>query len=893
VATLGRGRRQLTSLLWKASIDDEVNAEFAFHVDMRTRELVARGMDPVAARAAAEARFGDMRAVTETCRSIGIDREKSMERSEYLAELSHDIRFAIRQLWHARAFTVVAVLTLSLGIGATTAIFSAVESVVLRAFPYPRTSDLVFSFTRFPFGDGDVSVGDFVDWQQRSTSFLSFAAFNLHGRTIVNGQSSERILGADASANTFATLGVPPQLGRVFTAADDQRGNTSVVVLSDGFWRRAFAGDRGVLGRTLTLDGRPFTVIGVMPRNFDPTDSHEKLWTPLETTPAQRAEHDNHFLTVVGRLKPGTSLAAAQREMDAIAKRMADELPLTNATSGVRLAALDRTIVGDYRAKLFVLLGAVGCVLLIACGNVANLLLARGAARSKELAIRAAIGAGRSRIMRQLLTESLVLAGLSTAVGICLAWIAIRVLVRAAPSSIPRLASTHIDTGVLLFALALAVLSSLIFGLVPALRAAGSNLQGTLREGGKTSIAAARDRTRGLLVCAEVAIALTLLIGAGLLIRSAIYLNELNPGFDPRGLMSGLVAMRQSPDKNAYIANEQTFSAILADLRARPGVESAALSSQVPTGPGGSSNGLIPEGKAQIIKNVINSKLRLVTPGYLGTMRIPLLEGRGFSSADMRGGLRVMIVSAALAKAAWPNADPIGKRISCCDGTADSPSWKTIIGVASDVHSGGPTQDVGPEFYLPLAQAPIESWTWIQRTMTLVARARNGDAVSLAPLLRASVRDVDPTLPLYSMSTMDARLSASMADSRFHLMLLATLGVIGMLLAAAGIYSVIAYFVTLRTHEIGVRMALGATTGNVLRLLTWQGLRPVIAGVALGGALSLAATRLLAGSLYGVHATDPETFVVVIALVLLVALCATLLPARRATSVDPTTALYG
>jgi putative ABC transport system permease protein len=330
-----------------------------------------------------------------------------------------------------------------------------------------------------------------------------------------------------------------------------------------------------------------------------------------------------------------------------------------------------------------------------------------------------------------------------------------------------------------------------------------------------------------------------------------------------------------------------------ADLRTRPGVESAALSSQVPTGPGGSQNGLVPEGKAQDIANAINSKIRIVTPGYFATMRIPLKEGRDFSTADVRDGLHVIIVSTTLAKAAWPNEDPIGKRIACCDGTPDDPSWKTVIGVAMDVRSGGPTQEVKPEFYLPLAQAPIASWNWMQRTMTLVARARNGDAVSLASQLRASVRGVDPTLPLYNVSTMQERLSASMAEARFHLLLLVALSVIGMLLAAAGIYSVIAYFVTLRRHEIGVRMALGATASDVLRLLTWQGLRPVLIGIALGGIVSLASTRLLAGSLYGVQATDPATFGVVIALVLLTALCATLVPASRATWVDPTTALHG
>jgi len=606
------------------------------------------------------------------------------------------------------------------------------------------------------------------------------------------------------------------------------------------------------------------------------------------------AQHDSHYLAVVGRLKPGATFAAAQRDLDAIAKQLGDEFPATNRIKSVTLKHYDALIIGDYRSKLFVLLGAVGCVLLIACGNVANLLLARGAARSKELAIRTAIGAGRARIVRQLLTESVVLAALATLVGLAFAWIGVHVLLRAAPSTIPRLATTRIDGGVLLFALGVAAASSIIFGLVPALRTARGDIQRTLREGGRTDVASSRDRVRAILVTAEVAIALLLLIGAGLLIRSAIYLNHVDPGFDARGVLSARVALKPGENKAGADEAVQTFARILAELRSRPGVQSAALASAIPAGPGGNSNGVIPEGRPYEAASAIDSRMHMVTPGYFATMRIPLISGREIGEQDVQGGLRVIVVSAALAKAAWPNEKSVlGKRMSCCEGQPDDLRLKTIVGVAADVRYGGPTRAISAEFYLPMTQAPVEAWTWINRTMIAVARSANGDASALGPIFRSAVNAVDRSLPVTNVATMEGRIQQSMAESRFHLLLLATLGGVGLLLAAAGIYSVIAYFVTLRTHEIGVRMALGATSRDVVRLLTWQGLRPVIAGAVFGVIAASWATRLLRGSLFGVQATDPTTFAAVIVLLLLVALCAILIPARRATAVDPTTALHG
>jgi putative ABC transport system permease protein len=390
-----------------------------------------------------------------------------------------------------------------------------------------------------------------------------------------------------------------------------------------------------------------------------------------------------------------------------------------------------------------------------------------------------------------------------------------------------------------------------------------------------------------------VGIALTLLVGAGLLIRSAIYLNKVDPGFDTRGVLSARVALRPTDYKQGGEEAKQSFERIVAELKNRPGVQAVAVASQAPLGPGGGSNGLIPEGSVMDIAHAVDARLRMVSPGFLATMKIPLIAGRDIDEQDIAGGVRVMVVSASLAKALWKGANPLGKRVACCEGAPDDPKWKTVVGVAADVRSRGPTVDVAPEFYLPMAQAPAEAWSWINRTMTVVLRAQNGDAAALTPALRAAVRSVDPTLPVYNVATLQAQLGDSMAESRFHLMLLTTLGVVGLLLAAAGIYSVIAYFVTLRTHEIGVRMALGATPAQIVRLMTWQGLRPVVAGAVLGALLAIWATRLLQGSLYGVSANDPLTFFAVTAVLLLIALLATIVPARRATAVDPTTALHG
>ncbi|HJR62254.1 MAG TPA: ABC transporter permease [Gemmatimonadaceae bacterium] len=879
---------QLKSLLWQQSIDEQVEAELDFHIEMVTRELEAAGMDPASAHTEALRRFGDLKGVTSRCREIGARTEREMRRSEYLSELRQDGSYALRQLARAPMFSAIAILTLAVGIGATTAIFSVVQSVVLRPFSFANPERVVFVAERWKDLDGNVSAGNYVDWREQSRSFEHLAAIDYLNVTLADPEAPDRVLGAQVTANFFPMLGVAPQLGRTFTAEEDQPGNEQVVVLSHEMWTTRFAANPSVLGQSIQLNGRPYVVIGVMPPGFDPTVSDEQLWMPVAFTPERRAEHDEHYLVVMGRLARGVSAEQANAEMVSIMRGLAQRYPDDNTARSARVISLQELILGNVRERLLVLLGAVALVLLIACGNVSNLLLARAAARAKEIAIRGAIGAGRGRIMRQLLTESLVLSLLAAVAGVALAYAMIRGLLASAPDNIPRLDETRLDWVVLAFALGTAVVSSVIFGLAPALRAARGHLNATLREGGR-GMGTARDWVRSSLVAAQVGLALTLLTGAGLLVRSAVHLTRVPRGFETRGVVTARLALPDVSYREPARV-ERAFEDVVERLKGSPGVRSAAVVSQAPLGPGGNSNGLIPEGKPLSAEHAINARLRITSLDYVETMRIPLISGRWFTEQDVRGSELVMVVSETLARQAWPNESPLGKRIACCEGTPDEPGWKTVVGVVGDVRSFGPTQDVVPEFYLPMRQVPPVAWDWIQRTMTIVARGDLGES-AIVPAMRAAVRELDPTLPLYSVSTMEEASRNAVAQERFNTILLSTLGALGLLLAAVGIYSVIAYFVSIRTHEIAVRMALGAKPRDVVALLTWQGVRPVLGGVALGVAGSIAATRLLRSSLYGVSAGDPLTLAGVIVVLVTVGLLATLVPARRAITVDPASAL--
>ncbi len=816
-----------------------------------------------------------------------------MRQREYVSELTQDVAFAWRQLVKNPAFSVVAVVTLALGIGATSAIFSVVHAVVLRPLPLPDADRIVAVYEFWRGNVGNVSAGNYVDAVVPSTSFSHATAVQYSSFNIGESADAERITGARATAGFFGVFAMSPALGRVYTEAEDQPGREQVVVLSHRLWTRRFGSHAQVVGRDIRLNGRPYRVIGVMPPAFDLTQESEELWVPIAFTPERKATHDEHYLQVYALLKPGATDAHARGELSRFAEDLRKRFPKDDAELNFTLRPMMSELVGDYRQRLFILLGAVGFVLLIACGNIANLLLARGAARSSEMAIRAALGAGRARIVRQLLTESLLLATVSAVAGLAVAGWGVQALIAVAPEGVPRLDQTALDPVVVGFTLAIAFASALIFGLAPALRAARADVQAVLKEGGRgAGMGGVRDRLRTGLIVGELAIALLLLVGAGLLIRSSLALQGVRPGFEARGVTSARLAL---PDAEyAEPARVlQTLERIVDAARQIPGVEAAGMTSQVPMGAGGNGNGLVPEGKTPDGENMILSRLRIVTPGYIEAMRIPIVRGRSIQQADRRGALKVMVVSETLARAAFPGQDPIGKRIACCEAAPDgkSPDYKTIVGVAGDVRSRGPGEAPSPEFYLPAAQVPDVAWTWIQRTMYVVTRS-SVDPDTLSLPLRSAIAGVAPGVPLFNIRTMEQRLGETLATTRFNTLLLALLGSIGVVLAAVGIYGVIAYFVTRRTPEIGVRMALGATRADVVALVVKQAAWPVGLGIGAGVLLSAAATRVLASQLFNVQARDPMTFGLVAAGLAVIGLLAALVPAGRAASVDPTKALH-
>jgi putative ABC transport system permease protein len=864
-----------------------VDEELSFHLEMKVRDLIASGVDPTTARRRAEQQRGDVTRIRTSLQALGAQRNHHMERTQYLNELRQDIAFTGRQLLGHPGFTAVAVLTLALGIGATTAIFSAVYAVVLQPLPLRDPSRLMLVGEVYEGVPQVMSVGNYVDTNAGVADFehglaaLNYANFNLADET-----TPERVVGARVTANYFDVMGVRPAFGRSFSADEDRPGNDNVVVLSHRLWQRRFGATATVVGRPLRMNGVAYQIIGIMPASFDLTTDSEDLWTPIAFTDAQKATHDEHYLTIYGRLKPGITRQQVQARLDAVAMRLRHDFPRDDETVSFGTVPFTEQFVGDVRKRLLTLFAAVGLVLLIACGNVANLLLARGSARAREIAVRTALGAGQWRIVRQLLTESLVLALLAATAGLVFARAFVAGVIAWSPTGVPRLEQAQIDPIALGFAIAVAVFSSVLCGLAPALRVSRRDVQSGLRDGGRGMTGGLRDRLRGGLIVAEVALSLLLLVGAGLLIRSAIALHRTDPGFDPHGVLSARVTLpTTSYVEPARIV--ETLRRIDEAANSLPGSASGAITSYAAMGGGGGSNGLVPEGKEPVAGNFINSTLRIITPDFFATLSVPILKGRNFDDHDRAGGERVMIVSARLAAIAFPGQDPIGKRIACCEG--EPHRLKTIVGIAGDMRSRGPAIAPRPEFYLPLAQTPDVAWSW-NRTYYVLVRT-TGDPASLVKPLNAALARIDRDLPLFDVRTMEQRLAGSLATARFNTLLLSLLGAIGLVLAATGIYGVIAYFVSQRTQEIGVRIALGATAGSVVRLVLGQALRPVALGAVIGIAGALGASRILSSQLFGVGPTDPLTIAVVLATLIAVASAASLVPARRAAMIDPTRAL--
>jgi predicted permease len=883
--------RSLRSLVWKPSVAEEVDSELAFHIEMRTRELMAKGIDARQARAAAVARFGDLGRVHSTLERIGRRRDRREQRTEWMAELRQDTVYALRQLRRSPGFALITILTLAVGIGATTSIFGAVYTVVLHALPYGAAERIVTVHPYLDGDDGSTRASAFYALREEARMLEHVSAIEYTTFTLVEqGQLPAQHFGARVTADYFTLLGVRPTLGRTFVAEEETPGRDQVLVISHHLWVERFDADSAVLGRNVELNSRPATIIGVMPASFSLSVNAEELWSPLALTAAERADHQKGFLQVHGRLGPGVSITQATAEASAIEQRLAEREPRRDTRRTVRIEPLYETIVGSFRERLYILLGAVALVLLIACGNVANLLLARGATREREIALRAAIGAGRGRIVRQLLVESVVIALLGGAGGLVLAVWGIKAIVAMSPEDVPRLAQAHLDPPTVAFALVLSLASALLFGVVPALRLAGSDLHASLKEGHRGSTdAGVRDRLRRVLVVAEVALTLVLLVGAGLLIRSGIRLQRVEPGFDPSHLFTGAVTLPRA----AYPAPEpvvRAFRDVRDAVRAVPGVESASLVFAVPMTGTNASAGVNPEGRSLDASGRVNVALHLATPGVFETMRIPIRAGRDFTEHDRDGTTRVTIINEAMARSAWPGENAIGKRFALLRDSTDSPIWWEVVGVVGDVRELGLRDAPRPGMYLALTQTPPIILGALQQTMYVVARTR-GEPMTYTRAIQSAVAKVDRSLPLFSAHSMEERLADSVAGARFNSVLLSGLGVIGLMLAMVGIVGVVSYFVSQRQREIGVRMALGATPQRVLVLVVRQGVRPVVVGVVLGLLISAAATRLLDALLYDVSATDPFTLALVALGVLAVAIAAAAIPARRATRIDPLVAL--
>lgn len=802
-----------------------------------------------------------------------------------MGDLARDLRLAVRQALKNPGFTLAAVVTLGLGIGAATAIFSMVDAILLRPLPFQDQGRLVSLWGEMKQRDQsfvEVSLQDFKDWRDHSQVFSGLALVTTNDADIALTGRDEplHVRARLTSDNLFQVLGAKAFLGRTFLPGQEDKPGTSVILLSHGFWQRHFGSDPAVVGSKILLDGEPHIVVGVMPRGFHYPDDAD-LWSTLSGIYAVPQLNDLRIFHAVGRLKPGVTLEQARQDLLRVSAQMERERPATNQGYSSQILPLAHEILGDTRPALLLLLGAVGLLLLIACANVAGLLLARAAGRQKETAIRTALGASRARIVRQLLTESLLLALLAAGLGLLLAWGGLRILEAIGPGDIPRLDEVALDGRVAGFALLAALATAVLFGLAPAFQTARPDLTAALKEGGKSSASRHAGRLRNLLVAGEVALALVVLVLAGLVLRSFAELQRTDLGFRPQNLLTFRLTLYGSsyPEEHAW-AN--LFQSVLERVRALPGVDGAALVLLRPlSGPIGWDYDFTVEGQTpdQQATNPMSNHER-VSPGYFTTMGIPLLQGRDFAATDTPESQRVVIVNRSTAERFWPGQDPLGKRLRWGRSADQDRPWLTVVGVAGDARYRE-IESVRPDLYVPFAQDP--HWA-----MDIVVRTEH-DPLQLARSVSGAVRSIDPNLPVANLTTMEREISDSVARPRLRTLILALFAGLSLVLAAVGLYGIVAYSVAQRGQEIGIRMALGADRGRVQRLVLAQGLGLTLAGLAAGlaGAAALVATGWLEDLLYNVAPTDVLTFAAVPLLLAAVALLASLLPARRATRVDP------
>ena len=812
----------------------------------------------------------------------------------------NDVRYALRSLAHNSGFTSIAVLALALGIGANTAIFSVVNGVLLQPLPYQDPARLVRLSEQSPdFSTMSVAYLNFKDWRDQNRCFSSMAAIRWEDYDVTEGGQPEHLSGRMVSAEFFRVLGIHPTLGRDFEVNEDRPGTTPVAMISGGLWNRRFGSDPGVIGRKLKLNGEDYTIVGVTPSDFQYQGKYD-IYTLLGQWDnlLVRSRDMHPGLYVVARLKPGIEQSGAQSEMTAIATRLAEAYPKSNAKHGINVKPLRDVIVGDVGSTLLVLLGAVGFVLLIACANVANLLLARSTGRRREMAIRSAMGASRARVILQLLTESVVLSLAGGAVGLAVAVWGSRAVLAAVPGGLPRMENIALDGWVLAFTLGVSLLTGVVFGLAPALQSSVTDVHETLKEGSRGSTAGPH-RLRSLLVVSEVSAALVLLIGAGLMLRTMRQLSGVNPGFDPTRVLTFSVGLSPA-DTVTSDRILQTFDRTLAQIRAVPGVTNASVSTLIPLAGSDSEIPFYVSGRPRpASQGDMNWALvYAIDPDYFKSMGIPLLRGRYLAPRDSRGAAPVVVIDEVLARSLFPGEDPIGKSMAVPNMSGEFGPDLTrpmeIVGIVGHVNHWGLDTDaaakVRSELYLPIAQIPDPFMKGMATGSYFVVRAST-DPLAIAPAMRRAVAEAGNRQPVYSVRSMGEIVSASIAGRRFSMLLLGIFAALALVLAAVGIYGVISYGVAQRTHEIGIRMALGAQPGDVLRVVVAESMTPVLAGVGIGLAASLGLTRLMANMLYGVKASDPATFCAVALVLSAVALAASIIPARRATRIDPTTAL--
>lgn len=885
-------RFRLRALLRRSAVDAELDAELRDHLGHLIAKHEAHGCSREEAVRLARLEFGGLDQIKDDCRDargIGV-----------IDATAQDVRYAARVLGRDTVFTAIAALTLAVGIGASTTIFSVVDAVLLKPLPFAQAERVVFPW-RLPADGFDLGFDifpwhrvEFLTFARQTRTFARLGAFEGASFNLTGDGDPARVDGARVSAAFFAALGVEPRVGRTFSEQADRPGGPRETVISDQLWRRRFGSDPAIVGRTVLLNGEAFTVVGIMPAGFAfpqsagmpnvfPLPRESSIWVPLALPrgPAYRGEPSE--LAVVGRLARGVSLDAAQAELDQFAEQLDREIPRGRGWHRSRAVPITQQLAGGTRRALLLLLGAVGVLLLIACSNVANLLITRAIARAREFTLRAALGAGRGRLIRQLATEHLVLAGLGCAGGLAVASVGVAIVRTSGPASVPRLAGAQLDATAFLFAVALALACALLFSAAPVWTSTRHDLAAWLKDAGSRSVTSARGlRARSALLVAEVALALVLAIASGLLVRSFVRLARVDAGFNPDRALTFELTL-----PSASYATEERIVALYSDvldrLRALPGVESAGIAETVPMGGAGEGTGLrIPDRPTTDDNARPFANYTIASPGYFAAVGTPVLQGRVFADTDTATSLPVAIVSAAMARKFWPGQNPIGRQV----GVPIRPYDMTVVGVVADVKHVSLREEPAPEIYVPYTQKP---WPSMQ-TMHVIVRTRTAPA-SITAAVRNAIREIDPHLPLARVAALETFVDEALAQPRFSVLLVGGFGIVSLLLACVGLYGAVSYSVASRTRELGVRVALGASPRRVFGLVLGQCVRITVLGIAIGLGIALLALRVMEGFLYGIEPTDPATFAALSALLLAVALLAGYVPARRAMRVDPLVAM--